>query len=105
MSTSSQEPGFLQNTTEGISNMAQNVSDGIGKGLDVAKSNVNQAVNSFASNDSIQASSSFLNANTIVAKFAFLIPNSAISVGQTNVKSFGQKNTTIHFPLYVELLI
>jgi hypothetical protein len=73
MSTSSQEPGFLQNTTEGISNMAQNVSQGIGQGLDAAKSNVDQAVNNFSSNESVQASSSFLSANTIVAKFAFLI--------------------------------
>ena len=28
-------------------------------------------------------------------------PNSAISVGHTNVKSFGQKNTTSHLPGYV----
>ena len=26
------------------------------------------------------------------------LPNAAISVGQTKVKSFGQKNTTCHLP-------
>src|SRR5690606_31553599 len=35
------------------------------------------------------------------ANASFCRPNSAISVGQTNVKSFGQKNTTSHLPGYV----
>lgn len=73
-------PGIMQNiqsgisnASEGISNIAENVSQGIGQGLDTAKTNIDQAVNNFSSNDSVQATSSFLNANTIIAKFAFLI--------------------------------
>jgi hypothetical protein len=35
------------------------------------------------------------------AKSSFRRPKAAISVGQTKVKSFGQKKTTRHLPAYV----
>jgi hypothetical protein len=35
-----------------------------------------------------------------LANSAFFDPNSAISVGQTNVKSIGQKKMTRHLPGY-----
>src|SRR5580698_5196278 len=38
------------------------------------------------------------------AKSRFLFPNAAISVGQTKVKSLGQKNTTFHLPGYSSLV-
>ncbi len=36
---------------------------------------------------------------------SFNLPNAAISVGQTKVKSFGQKNTTRHLPSKSPLVI
>ena len=37
-------------------------------------------------------------------KSSFSLPNAAISVGQTKVKSFGQKNTIFHLPASVSLV-
>jgi hypothetical protein len=59
----------VENTTEGLSSTASNISDGIAN----ASAYVEESISSFGDADIVGSSTDFLSSNTLVAKFSFIL--------------------------------
>jgi len=59
--------------TQQISNGVGNAVNAVSSGVDAAKESINSALNSFSSQNAVNASKEFLESNSIVAKFVFLL--------------------------------
>lgn len=59
----------VENTTEGLSSTASNISDGIAN----ASAYVEESISSFGDADIVGSSTDFLSSNTLIAKFSFIL--------------------------------
>jgi len=59
--------------TQQISNGVGNAVNAVSSGVDAAKESINSALNSFSSQNAVNASKEFLESNSIIAKFVFLL--------------------------------